>query len=362
MGIEAVGLDFITNGKASGSVAQRLVANNMDVSPLRPWQEWKPNPKTGILEFVGNFVNVNGQAVPTVNAATLRKEEWVQYDTAVLEETRQRLVGVADLESRGLTYNIGNGLGKTVLEHETVDDVGNAQMDMDGLARGQNDRPEYVLNYLPLPIVHADFSVNLRQLAASRNGGSALDTTIASMKARRVAEKLEDILFLGASAYSFGGGVIRGYKDYPDRNQYTLAAHWNDSGATGATILADVLGMKQALVDDGFNGPFVLYVPSNYESVLDEDYVSGYPKTIRARLLEVGGLSEIKVADRLTADNVILVQMTSDVVRLVNGMAITTLQWDEQGGLVVNFKIMTIKVPQIRSTQSGKCGVCHGTL
>jgi uncharacterized linocin/CFP29 family protein len=351
----AVGLDFITNGRAMGTVAQRLIANDMSVSPLRPWQEWKDG------RFVGNFINVNGQAVPTTNAATLRKEEWVQYDTAVLEETRQRLTGIADLESRGLTYNIGNGLGKTVLEHETVNDIGNATMDMDGLARGQNDRPEYVLNYLPLPIVHADFSVNLRQLAASRNSGSALDTTIASMKARRVAEKLEDIYFLGASAYSFGGGTIRGLLDHPNRNQYTLTAHWNDSAATGATIVADVLGMKAAAVADGFYGPFVLYIPSNFEAALDEDYAANYPKTVRNRLLEIQGIQDIKVADRLTADNVVLVQMTSDVVRLVNGMAINTLQWDEQGGLVVNFKIMCIKVPQIRATQSGKCGIVHGT-
>jgi hypothetical protein len=77
--------------------------------------------------------------------------------------------------------------------------------------------------------------------------------------------------------------------------------------------------------------------------------------------MEIEGLEDIRVSDTLTADNVILVQMTSDVVRLVNGMNISVVQWDINGGLGIEFKVMAIKVPQIRADQSGKCGIVHGS-
>ncbi len=60
----------------------------------------------------------------------------------------------------------------------------------------------------------------------------------------------------------------------------------------------------------------------------------------------------------------IMVQMTSDVVRMVIGLDITTLQWETLGGLKVNFKVMAILVPQLRSTvvniANHLTGIVHG--
>jgi hypothetical protein len=57
----------------------------------------------------------------------------------------------------------------------------------------------------------------------------------------------------------------------------------------------------------------------------------------------------------------ILVQMTADVARAVTGMDITTVQWETNGGMRVNFKVMCIKVPQIRSDFNGATGILLGT-
>jgi hypothetical protein len=119
--------------------------------------------------------------------------------------------------------------------------------------------------------------------------------------------------------------------------------------------------MKQALVDDRCYGPYVLYIPSNWELALDDDYKAESDATVRERLLKISGIADVKVADKLTADYPVLVQMTSDVVRMVNGLAVTTVQWDTEGGMQVNFKVMAIQVPQIRHDQTGRCGICVGT-
>lgn len=345
-----INMDFIANGKAHGGVASLLLNNKMDVGLLRPY----------VAEDGRSYVTVNGVARPTANA-TLRKDEWKHLDEAVLMAVQDRLIGVADLESRGLVYNIPNGMGTTVLEYEDMSDLNDAEISMDGVSRGKGDRPEFDLNYLPLPITHADFSFSARVIEASRMRGASLDVSTAQLKARKVAEKIESMLFTGASAYTFGGGTIRGLMDHANRNTVTLTAHWNDSAATGETILDDVLSMKQALINDGYYGPYMLYVPTNFETSLDEDFKSDSDKSVRQRLLEVSGIQGVKVADKLTNDNVILVQMTSDVVRMINGMRVTTVQWESQGGMSLNFKVMAIQVPQIRADQDGNSGVCHGS-
>ncbi len=318
-------MDSIQNG---GSVASRLLACNGDTSGLRT-----------------NDV--------------LRKDEWKDYDKAVVKAAQQRLIGVADLKSAGLTYAISNGLGKTVLEYEDENDVTAAEMSMSAVTKGLNDVVEYDLNYLPLPITHKDFQINIRKLMASRTTGESLDTTLAALASRKVAEKIEETLFNGASTYTYGGGVIYGYTDSPVRTTGSLNAAWNASAATGATILDDVRRMKQASLDDRHYGPWNLYVPTNFEYVLDDDYVSGYPKTIRQRILEIDGIQSVKVADKLTASNVVLAQMTDDTVRMVEGLPLQTVQWDDEGGMVFKFKVMTIDVPQVRGDQNDRSGIVH---
>jgi hypothetical protein len=56
-----------------------------------------------------------------------------------------------------------------------------------------------------------------------------------------------------------------------------------------------------------------------------------------------------------------MVQMTSDVIQAINGMDITTLQWETVGGMQLHFKVMCIQVPQMFSDIDGNCGICHGT-
>jgi hypothetical protein len=42
-------------------------------------------------------------------------------------------------------------------------------------------------------------------------------------------------------------------------------------------------------------------------------------------------------------------------------MDTTTVQWPSQGGMRQNFKVMCIKVPQIRSNYASQTGIVHGT-
>jgi hypothetical protein len=264
-------------------------------------------------------------------------------------------------------------MGTTILEWHDVGDFMEADMTMDGVTRGNGDRPKFQYNYLPIPIIHVDYEINARALAASRNLGNPLDTIDAEMAARRVQEKLEDLLFTNTT-YSYGEkddrnlNTIYSYVNHPDRNTVSLSTHWDDmdfdsDGSTGgARIVDQVMDMIQASINAYHYGPWMLYIPTGYQVTLDKDYDRTTPgTTIRERILKIAGLQGIKVIDRLTADNVLLVQMTSDVVRLVRGMGLTNIEWQTEGGMVTKYKVMTIQVPQIRSDQNKRSGIVHAS-
>jgi len=356
------------NGQAQGEVANQIMSNGrLNFGALRPYVGndgrtyvtcYKGGNPTDPTSYVTKPINTNG---------TLRRDEWKQLDEALTMISRSRLGGIDDLISKGLTFNLGNAMGTTVLEWHDVSDAMEANLTMDGVTRSVGDRVKFQTNYLPIPIIHVDYEINARVLAASRSLGNPLDTTMAERAARKVNEKLEAMLFTNTT-YSFGekddrnANTIYSYVNHPDRNEVALTTAWDAGAMTAALILADVLSMKQASIDALHFGPWQLYIPTKYDVVLDNDYdatTSGTTDTIRGRILKIAGISGIKVVDTLPADNVVLVQMTPDVVRLVRGMGLQNVEWDTEGKFITKFKVLTIQVPQIRSDQNGKSGIVH---
>lgn len=333
-----------------------LQANMMDMSAFMP----NVDP-TSIFPPTQSFVSVNGRNF-AVNAGILLKDEWAYYDAAVLRQARNRLVGVADLIAAGCVLNVPNALGTTVLEYEKAGFVGDVAMDMDATTRTTGDLTPKSIEYLPLPIIHAGFSLSIRELMASRKKGMPLDTTEVEGRTRKIAEYVEGLLFNGISGnFQQAGGYIYGYSTHPKRIQYTSLADWGSSGVTGAEILNDVLNMKQQAINYRHYGPYTMYIPTAYETILDDDFKAESDKTIRQRIMEVGNINNIKVADHLTDDNVIMVELKPETVRMVVGFQPMVLEWQSMGGMKFEYKIMTIMVPQIRADYGDYIGLVHGT-
>jgi len=290
---------------------------------------------------------------------TLRKDEWKYIDEAVIEEGAIRLRGIADLQAAGLTIPIPNAMGKTLFEYEKVSDMTDAMVSMGGVGRSEDDRPDFTLANVPLAITHKDFNINLRTLVASRERGEALDTMSARVASRKVAEMLEYMLFNGGK--TFGGSVIYGYANHPNRNtvDFENNEEWTHASKDGAGILLDVVNMIKAAETDRFFGPYWLYLPSAYSTVIDNDFKAASDVTIRERLLKIDRLQKITVADQMPADNVVLVQATRDVVALADGEPAQTVQWDVEGGFEVKFKVFAIQIPIIRADAQGRSGVVN---
>jgi hypothetical protein len=352
---------FLVNGQGHGSVAKQLLASNMDPGALRPFFG-----KDGRSYVTLNERQNDGSYKPVVrqthNTATLRKDEWILLDRTIMVAARQQLRAVADLRARGLVYNLPNGMGTTFLQHQTMGNITPATISMNGLRKADNDRPEFDIAGIPVPIIHKDFQFNARELAVSRSGGPPLDMITAELAGRRVAEEIEKLQLGTAGTFAFGGGTLYGYTNFPGRVTVTLSDP-TAAGWTPADLLADILEMKQAAMDNLMYGPYALYWGVGWGTKLDDDYSAAYPGvTVRDRIARVAGIALSSQLDLLTGYQILMVQLTPDVVRTVNGMDITTVQWEEQGGMELHYKVMAIQIPQIRSDPDSNCGIIHGNI
>lgn len=321
-------VDFTTGGQGSGNVVRTLMANNWNIQSLRT-QDY------------------------------LRKDAWTAMDNAVIDIARHELVGVGDLMNRGLTFNLPNAMGTTRIEWERMGDMGPAAMNMAGVTEERNDTTEFDLVSMPVPIIHKDFWINIRKLEASRKDGTPLDTTQAEVCARKVSERIESMLFLGDTSLGSNNAIL-GYATAPNRVTGSTTASW--ATATGAQILADVIAMIGAAKAKEMKGPFVFYVHYTAMSHLGDDFKAESDKTILQRIKEIPGVGDVKESYYVpNADTVFAVQMTRDVVDIVNGFGPTVVQWETLGGMRQNYKVMAIMLPRVKSTYAQQSGIIHYT-
>ena len=287
----------------------------------------------------------------------LREDEFELFDRTVINAYLEELVAFADLDSRGLTFGLGNAMGTTELKWEDVDQFSPAQRSMYAGTEPEADLANFTTRRLPIPIISKGFDLDLRTLSAGRREGEAIDVTNAERASRAVSESIDDLFFNGG--FSHAGINVYGYTTHPQRNTFTIT-DW-DGVATEAQILADVISLVDAAFQDNVAGPYVLYVPFEVVSRFSADLKPESDKTLRQRILEVEGITAIRWSRSLAANEVALVTMRRDVVDAVVGFRPTLVQWETQGGMVVHFKVMSIIVPRVKQDADGRSGIVHGT-
>lgn len=275
--------------------------------------------------------------------ALLRKDEWKALDTAILDIVRKRLVGVSDLTSRGLVRNLG-GLGVMTDEWEAIQDMSGADVDMSGATASGEDTVQFSTQGVPIPIIHKGYRLEIRRLEASRKTGAALDTTQAEIAARKVRDKMEDMLFNGYSLKSDGYNIY-GYTTFPYRLRTNIGTAWD---AASPDPVGDVAHMLDVARAKHFYGPFVLYVPNNYWGPLLDDYSTYKDGTYYDRIKQYPEIEDIKMADVLGSAEVVLVQLTRDVVDLAVGQDVTNVEWMSQGGMIQHNKVLAAMAPRLK--------------
>jgi len=366
----------ITNGASliggSGDVATRLLTYNFDPRCIRPflhddghtslisqqigWKDGKPVLKN----------------VQTTNAATLRKDDWVMIDETVVAAAMPRLRFFNDLRAAGLNVNLPNALGKTVWQYERQSNITGATVSMDGLRKGDADRPMYDMDQMPLPIIHKDFSFSARQIAVSRNSNMPIDVTTAGMASRMVAEKVERLALGVEPDFQFGGGNVYGVCNYPQRLTKVFT-NWarvdgsRDPDWSPAILYRQILDARRNLHDIRHYGPFAIYHSPDFDQILDDDYndhTAGQTSTItlRERLEKIKEIKSINCSEFLPYGTFVMIELDQNTIQAVTGMDITTVQWQTEGGFEIHFKVICILLPRLKSDFYGRAGILHARL
>lgn len=326
------------------------------------------NAGKSCIEVNTGQLDSNGQPVyaeQVINTnATLRKDEWINLDQQLLESARERLVIVSDMMAAGLTYNAG-GLGTMISEWESSSEITDAEIAMDGESKSNKDRQDFTLNGVPIPVIRKEWTIGQRALMASRQRGASLDITTGAEASRAVARASERMVFngssIGAVKSSTNSYTIPGLTTFSGRATTTIS-DWSLGGTTPETILSEIFAMVSKLETENRRyGPFTLYIPGAYLSRFREDFKANSDKTLMERVLDESSIKAVRASDVLAVGNVLLVQMTSDVLDLAIASDLTSVQWQSGSGWTNNFQTYAAWAPRLKSDYDGRSGICHGS-
>ena len=384
------------NGDTSGAVAPGVMADPNFLHYRRPYlPESGPNANVPCVTVnTGRYTTEKGEKKPireqhrimdllnkgyqvpvwTLNATSFRRDDWIQIDREVQAAYRNRLKLIADLQSRVQVSGF-NGWSKLTYEYDAMSDAHTAVVDMDGLSEGPNDAPLFLPRSVPLPFTHSDFFYSDRVLAASRaNGNTGLDVYSAEQAARRVAEKIEDTAIGITTGMTYGGrsnyfahnlaSTVFGLTNYTNRN--TKTNFTTPTTSNGPTSYAEFLAAFETLYGDNVYGPYAIYHSTDWSQYMNSPFSTAggnHPsETLRSMLLKHPDVASVERLDRLTSTfTVLIVELNRRTVRFLNGMDVTTYQWDTRGGMQKNFKVGVVQSLLCLSDYTGKCGILHGT-
>lgn len=296
----------------------------------------------------GSLAQAISQARDLTVNATLRKDEWERIDERVNEEGRLRLTVFDRFRSAGLTESVSVGDIERVTER--LDAFTEAQIHYDGeaAAEGDMDRANYETDRRAIPIVSHGFNIGFRQLASSSRRGSSLQVDSAGLAARAVTYKMEDLITNGQATGGPSGSGIPGLTTAANALDVSLGTNWD---ASGSDITGDVERMLDTAYNGYFSGPFDLHVPKNYWATLQGDYSTQKgDRTYMERILAYDDIQIVVKNQALADDNVLLVQMTRDVMDISVAQMLTTWQWQKTPG-ATKFRVLMIGGPHIKSVQ-----------
>jgi uncharacterized linocin/CFP29 family protein len=294
--------------------------------------------------------------------AILRARDWEQVDAAVRDVMRQPLVGLDDLRSNNLTQPL-DGLGVTLSTYDQIGDMSPAGVHMNVMPhKVEKDRPEYSAVSVPIPVISKPFTLDLRTLDASRrNGHQGLDVTGIRIATLKVREAIDDIIFNG-STVQLGAFKIYGYTNHPSRIADTAANFGGGDWGTDTNAHKTITGMIAAANLAGFYGPFGLYVsPTQYNQSLT---LTGDAKTqtqLSVIQSTIPDLKYVRRSHKLADGSLVLVQLTKETVDIAIGQDVTSVSWQEFGGMVNEFMVLAAMAPRLKDDVDGNLGVVHAT-
>lgn len=297
-----------------------------------------------------------------INAdGTLRHEDHRRIMEAVVAIRRRSLNGINDLMAAGLSSP--ESIGTMLVGRESINEFQAAVQTMNPTDL-QNNSIDFLLKYVPLPIVHQGWRIPMRQLGFPYKQSLSMSESI-----RQVNEKLEDTLFNGDTSIQVdvNGTLssITGYTTNAFRQTVSLV-DWTDLATNRELIVDDALAMVDEIYSlTGGVAPnsCILYVGKDLWTNMQADYtLQKGDKTIKQRIEDIMEIKEVKPAEKLRSIETMLVEMSDRTVELAVAVNTTTVPVQRRSALEDQaFFTYASMVPIIKDDRNGLTGLVHGT-
>lgn len=300
-----------------------------------------------------------------VNSA-LRKDEWEELDRSVLQAAQAPLAMVNRFQAAGLVRRLG-GLGTLIAQYNKVGEMTQANVSLSGTAIGDKDLLDYDLTGVPVPVIFKEFEINQRYLESSRRSGDAIDTLNGQAAARVVGEKVENLLISGDTSINLNGNTIYGLTTHPDRNTLAASAVSGVTNAGDFGTLGNIVPVVSAAISmaraDNYRGPYGIFIADDqYDQLTMQFYSDGSGQSALQRIMGIPNISFVDSSAWLTSGQMVLVNMSSEVIELAYVPAywpIVNLEWTSGDGMQSMFKVMTVFTPIVKSDYGNRSGIVH---
>lgn len=295
----------------------------------------------------------------TVNG-TLRHEDFLTIQDMVTEVRRRSLNGIADLQSRGLSFSVD--IEEQLVGFESLNEFQAAKQEMNPNSYQNNDTV-YTEDYVPNPITHQSFGVPWRQKGFDYKRSAGMSESI-----RQVAERLEDTLFNGNTdiAVTFSGTQfpIYGYTTHPNRGTGTISDWSNIANIENVVpeLITQIGGMFSGQGGVG-NNSVVVYVANDIWVNLQNDYKAEVTGSVLERIMKIPQVLDVKPAEKLANTQVVLVEMERRTVELAQASDIISVPHQ----IITPFASQDMTtyaamVQQIKVDSNGNTGIRHLTI
>lgn len=287
-------------------------------------------------------------------------------EAAVTDIARKPLTFTQEFINEGLTTPLPNWWAIPSLRRNRGGQAGRAHRTMVPDSRGER----FVLDRdgvsWPMFCTWANFSFDIRELAIGQRMGSPLDVSHSEWATYLVLEAVEDQIVNGLTDEQGNVITIDGMSApglLGSTNTWTYAT-W--TGLTGPQILAEVQSAISDLRVTHPNMPLTLFVPTNYSDILGADYTANYPKSVIARLQELGPYGgrnlRVVLADTLPDNRVVLIAMDRRAVDLVVGQQPVPLSWKDGPGFNTYWVVLSQMVFRMFASRDGVYPVVVGNI
>jgi uncharacterized linocin/CFP29 family protein len=241
--------------------------------------------------------------------APLTEKEWERLDDVVVSAARRVLVGRRFISLAGPF-----GMGTQVLPLDRISGAA-ACVHTDASSGCEDEEGDVVQitarQYLPLALIHKDFSLTWRDIETAHQFGSRLELGPAAASATFVARAEDDLIFQGLLN--------------AEGKQTVPLSDWKTAGAA----LSDVVAARQTLADAGFYAPYALVVSPAMYALLQRPYKQS--GRLESKLLESIADGGILQSPALTAKQALLISQGPHHLDLAVGQDMVTAYLGPEG-------------------------------